>query len=271
MKTNNYLTESIENLVRHMQLEKLSSKTINSYVNIIKKLAQKDSRIYRLSNKDIQEFILQSSSASAQNLKVNALKKFFYVNHPSRKVKAFIRPKIEKKIIEVLTQREAMAIINSISNPKQKAIISGLYFHGLRLNEILNLNYNDIDRERNILFIKNAKGKKDRLVPLHEKWIHDLIRYAKYAGHGRSYSGNIFMPYSESSVRSILKRKVKALKINKNVYPHLLRDSYATHLLEQGVDSRFIQKILGHTRITTTQKYMHVSSHYISNVKLKIA
>ncbi|MGM0377844.1 MAG: tyrosine-type recombinase/integrase [Bacteroidota bacterium] len=174
-------------------------------------------------------------------------------------------------MIEVLSQKEVMAIINSISHPKQKAIISGLYFHGLRLNELLNLQYNHIDRNRNLVIIREGKGKKDRLVPLSKNWIPLLKSFAKFAGHKKGHEGFIFRPYSASSVRNILKRKSKQLGINKNIYPHLLRDCYASHLLEQGIDTRFIQEILGHEKLSTTQKYLHVSATNISKIALKVA
>jgi integrase/recombinase XerD len=266
-----YLTLALLKFVKHMKMERLSERTILAYTDIVKKLAKIDSRLYRLSNEQIQDFILEAASGSAQNLRINALKKFFLVNHPEKKIKVFIRPRKERKLIEVLSQFEVMSIINSINHPKQKAIISGLYFHGLRLNELLNLKYNHIDRSRNLIIIREGKGKKDRLVPLHVDWVEYLKVFASFAGHRKGYDNYIFRPYSESSVRSILKRKSKQLGIKKNIYPHLLRDSFATHLLEQGIDSRFIQEILGHEKIQTTQKYLHVSAVNISKISLKIA
>jgi len=266
-----YLTVSLEKFVRNMRLERLSDETIDSYTWIIKKLAEVDRRIYRLSDATIQEFILEASSGSSQNLRINALKKFFYVNHPSRRVKAFIRPRKAKKLIEVLSQAEVMNLIRLITHPKQKAIISGLYFHGLRLNELLNMKYSHIDRGRGLLIVREGKGRKDRLVPLHTEWLNYLAAFARSAGHGKHYDGYIFRPYSESSVRNILKRRAAELGIRKNIYPHLLRDSYATHLLQQGIDTRFIQEILGHEKISTTQKYIHVSAVNISTIALKIA
>lgn len=271
MKNEDYLTMAMEKLVRHMRLERLSKRTIESYTGIIMKLAKIDRRIYRLSDATIQDFILEARSCSSQNLRINALKKFFYVNHPARKVKAFIRPRKAKKLIEVLSQQEVMNIIRLITNPKQKAIISGLYFHGLRLNELLNLKYQHIDRSRGLLIVREGKGRKDRLVPLHADWLTYLAEFARSAGHGKGYEGYIFRPYSASSVRNILNRKARRLGILKNIYPHLLRDSYATHLLQQGIDTRFIQEILGHAKISTTQKYLHVSAINISEIALKVA
>lgn len=271
MEKSNYLTDAIEKYVKYMKMERLSVKTIRAYVSVVEKLSETDSRLYRLSNEQIQDFILTSKSGSSQNVKINALQKFFKVNHPEKRIKVFIRPRRERKLIEVLTKKEVWSIINSISHPKQKAIISGLYLGGLRISELLNLKYNHIDRDKGLIIIREGKGKKDRYVPLHKQWIKYLKQYARFAGHKKGFTGYIFRPYSESSVRAILKRKAKQLGIKKNVYPHLLRDCFATHLLQQGIDSRYIQEILGHERITTTQKYEHVASSDISQICLNIA
>lgn len=271
MENENYLTLAIEKYVKHMRQERLSKRTIEMYVWVIHQLAKVDTRFYRLSNETIQNFILESESGSAQNIKINALKKFFEVNHPDKRIKVFIRPRKERKLIEVMTQKEVLSIINSIEHPKQKAIIAGLYFHGFRLNELLNLKYQHIDREKNLIMIRDGKGAKDRYVPLNEYWIDYLKEFARFAGHKKGYNDFIFRPYSESSVRAILKRKAIELGIKKKVYPHLLRDCYATHLLQQGIDTRFIQEILGHENIKTTQKYLHISAVNISQIALKIA
>ena len=264
-----YLTDSIENFVRYMRQRRFSQNTINQYVGYVEKISEIDTRIYRLSNKQIQTFILESNSGSTQNCKINALKLFFKINHPKRRINVFIRPKREKKLIEVLSVDEMWSIIDSISHVKQKAIISGIYLHGLRRSEILELKYENIDRDRGLLIIRNGKGKKDRLVPLNELWLDFLAIYAREKGHKKVYDKPIFYPYSTSSISSVIKSKAKQLGIKKRVYPHLMRDCYATHLLQQGVDIKFIQEILGHSKVTTTEKYIHISACDISKIALK--
>ena len=269
METN--LTSAIENYVRYMKQKGHAEKTISTYISVVKKLAEIDGRLYRLSNQQIQEFILQSKSHSAQNIKINALKGFYRVNHPRKRISVFIRPKPAKKIIEILSIQEVQKIINSIAHCKQKAIIAGIYYHGLRISEILKLKYTDIDRDRNLLIIRKGKGNRDRLVPLNESWLKHLTIYAKNSNHKKGYIHSIFKPYSVSSIRNVLKRQAIKVGITKYVYPHLLRDCYASHLLEQNIDSRIIQEILGHSSIKTTEKYLHVSTINLSNVKLKVA
>jgi integrase/recombinase XerD len=265
----NYLTASIEKYVKFMRMKRYSDNTINQYCSYVNAISEIDTRIYRLSNNQIQDYILKSNSGSAQNCKINALKLFFKINHPTKRIKVFIRPKREKKLIEILSVNEVWDIINSITHVKQKAIISGIYLHGLRRSEILNLRYDNIDRERNVVIIKNSKGRKDRFVPLNKEWIRFLTDYAKQKRHKEGYDKPIFYPYSVSSIANIVKSKAKLLGIKKRVYPHLFRDSYASHLLHQGIDSRFIQEILGHEKLETTQKYLHISAVNISEIALK--
>jgi len=265
----NYLTDSKENFVRYMKQKRFSESTIKQYLSYIDKLSKIDSRLYRLTNKQIQDFILKSDSASSQNCKINSLKLFFRINNPDKRIKVFIRPKKEKKLIEVLTVSEVWKIIDSIKHVKQKAIISGIYLHGLRRSEILNLKYNNIDRERKLITIKQGKGRKDRFVPLNDIWLEYLLKYTINEDHKKGYDKPIFYPYSASSIYNIIKSKAKLVGINKRVYPHLLRDCFASHLLLQGIDTRFIQEILGHEKLETTQKYLHISATNISNISLK--
>jgi site-specific recombinase XerD len=252
-----------------MRQEGLSKSTIGQYVDYVNKLSIIDSRLYRLTNKQIQSFILESISESSQNCKINAIKKYFHVNHPEKRIKIFVRPKKSTKIIEILTIDEVWKLIDSITHKKQKAIISGIYLHGLRISEVLKLKYSDIDKNRNLLVIRQSKGKKDRLVPLNDKWLEYLTNYALEKNHKKGYSETIFNPYSESSIRNILKEKSNKLGIAKRIYPHLLRDTYASHLLESGYDISIIQEILGHSKIETTRKYIHFSAINISKVYLK--
>lgn len=265
----NYLTESRDNYVRYMRQKRYSENTIKQYLGYVDKLAERDNRLYRLSNKQIQDFILESGSGSTQNCKINALQLFFKINNPEKQIKVFIRPRSEKKIIEVLTQKEVWAIIDSITHVKQKAIISGIYLHGLRRSEILKLRYENIDRERGLLTIREGKGRKDRFAPLNEIWLEYLTDYSRKMKHRKGHQFPIFHPYSVSSISNIIKDKAQEHGITKRVYPHLLRDSYATHLHRQGNDIKYIQEILGHSKVTTTEKYIHIAADDISRVVLK--
>jgi len=269
MNNSEYLTDSMNKFVKYMMQQRRSQNTIDQYSSIIYKISEIDSRLYRLTNEQIQDFILDAKSESAQNIRINALKKFYFVNHPKKRINVFVRPSLPNKLITPLTVDEVWKLIDSIKNVKQKAIITGIYLHGLRISEILAIKYQWIYRSEGIIRIREGKGKKDRKVPLNDEWLKYLYRYTKKENHEKFYSQPIFQPYSESSIRSLLKRKAKEVGITKNVHPHILRHSFAVHLLEQGVDIKYIQEILGHNDIRTTEKYLHVSTKAISSIKLK--
>lgn len=271
MQNKDSMTDLMDKYVKYMRQKRYSIKTIEQYCSYINRLFEVESRIYRITNDQVQDFLLKAESESGQNCRISAIQLFFKVNFPKRRFNVFIRPRKSKKLIEILTVNEVWNIINSIQHIKQKAIISGIYLHGLRRSEILNLKYSDIDRKRNLLHVRESKGRKDRFVPLNEIWLKYLTVYAKSENHKKGYELPIFQPYSETSIYNIVKAKAKECQIIKNVYPHLLRDCYASHLLQQGIDTRFIQEILGHEKLETTQKYLHIAATDISKIALKIA
>lgn len=147
--------------------------------------------------------------------------------------------------------------------------MSLIYACGLRRSEVLNLRPKDVDSNRNLLIIRKSKGKKDRIIPISIKTIEMLREYyLEYKPKLWLFEGQ--QPgeqYSATSLQKILKQSVKKSKINKPVTLHWLRHSYATHLLEAGVDLRFIQEILGHNSSRTTEIYTHVSTKNLQNIK----
>lgn len=155
------------------------------------------------------------------------------------------------------------------ANPKHKMMLSLIYGCGLRRSELLNLKPNDIDSNRNIIIIRQAKGKKDRIAPISEKLIAMLREYYKL------FKPRIWLfegqkagePYAAKSLQCVLKQAVDKCKITKPVTLHWLRHSYATHLLESGTDLRYIQELLGHKSSKTTEIYTHVSTKNLQNIK----
>jgi integrase/recombinase XerD len=167
----------------------------------------------------------------------------------------------------VLSKSEVHAIINSINNLKHKAIISTIYSCGLRISEALNLTIRDIDSNRMILYVRQSKGRKDRIIPLPQQLLELLRKYwLVYRPKYYLFEGSPSGPYSQSSIGNILDKAVNSNKINKKVTVHTLRHSYATHLMDAGVNLRFIQTILGHSSIKTTEIYTHVSNLNLQNV-----
>ena len=148
-------------------------------------------------------------------------------------------------------------------------MLSLIYSCGLRRSELINLKPQDIDSKRNIVLLKNAKGKKDRITPL-SPIILEMLRnyYNGYKPKTWLFEGQIVgEQYSEQSLQSVLKQALQKAGITKPVTLHWLRHSYATHLLESGTDLRYIQELLGHSSSKTTEIYTHVSTKSIQQIK----
>jgi len=168
----------------------------------------------------------------------------------------------------VLSKEEISKILDAPGFLKHKAMLSLIYSCGLRAGELLQLKPEHIDANRNLLIIKRAKGKKDRVAPLSNKTITLLRTYFK------AFQPKVYLfegetpgkPYDGRSLQQVLKQNVQKTGITKPVTLHWLRHSYATHLLENGTDLRYIQEILGHNSSKTTEIYTHVSTKSIQNI-----
>ncbi|MCK6541171.1 site-specific integrase [bacterium] len=209
-------------------------------------------------------------SAAFQNQVVNAVKLFFSkIENTVLDLKSVHRPRREKLLPNVLSKQEVKAILDAPKNIKHKAMLSLIYSCGLRRSELLNLKITDIDSKRGLVIIKQSKGKKDRVVPLGLK-ILQLLReyYLSYKPKKWLFEGqNKEEQYSEQSLGKVLKMSVESAGIRKPVSLHWLRHSYATHLLENGTDLRYIQEILGHSSSRTTEIYTHVSTKNLQQIK----
>ena len=179
------------------------------------------------------------------------------------------RPRPEHKLPNVLSRKEVKLILEAHRNIKHKTMLSLIYSCGLRRSELLHLKPGDIDSKRNLIVIRQSKGKKDRIVPLSLKILEMLRAYyqqyrpKKYLFEGQQ-AGTI---YSEQSLQSVLKQALQKANIKKPITLHWLRHSYATHLLEGGTDLRYIQELLGHNSSKTTEIYTHVSTKSIQHIK----
>lgn len=200
---------------------------------------------------------------------VNAVK-FYFDKVLRRPVKHFLytRPKEGRRLPVVLSENEIKNIIDSIKNIKHKAIIMTIYSAGLRISEAVDLKLSDIDRERMVLRIERAKGDKDRYAPLSKNLLDVLDIYIKkHIPETYLFQGQDGGKYSVQSIQQIFKRAAKKAGIQKKATVHTLRHSFATHLLEKGIDLRYIQEILGHKNSKTTEIYTHVSKSNISRIK----
>ena len=208
-------------------------------------------------------------SASYQNQAINAIK-FYYerVLGGNRKFYFVERPLKEKTLPIVLNEAEVKSILNHTHNIKHKAILMVAYSAGLRVSEIVNLKIADIDSGRMQIRISSAKGNKDRYTLLSDKTLGVLRTYFKaYKPKEWLFEGAARQQYSVRSVQKILKVSARAAGIQKAISIHTLRHSFATHLLEHGTDIRYIQGLLGHGNVKTTEIYTHISNQAMSQIK----
>lgn len=278
--TNTLSEEGIVELERFknwLHSKRYSVNTIKTYADALKSflLFFNTKAIHEISNEDVilynNYYILKNNlSASYQNQIVNAIKLYFKtVQEKSIEIDKIHRPKRSKVLPNVLSKEEVKMILNAHSNLKHKTMLSLIYSCGLRCGELLALQPHHIDSKRNLVLLKNAKGKKDRIAPLSPK-ILAMLRgyYATYKPTKYLFEGQtVGAPYDARSLQSILKQALQKTGITKPVTLHWLRHSYATHLLESGTDLRYIQELLGHSSSKTTEIYTHVSTKNLQQIK----
>ncbi|MGD9276083.1 MAG: tyrosine-type recombinase/integrase [Candidatus Pacearchaeota archaeon] len=251
-----------------LKLNNLSNKTIKAYMNILNDFLKKSSN--KITNDEVKKYILDSinknQSTSYIKQKYAALKILF---NTLGKSKEFLLPhyKKESKIPEVLNKEQTIKIIQSIENPKHKIMIKLMYASGIRVSELLNLKPNNIDIERKIIVVRQGKGAKDRIMLFPNNLEKELLTYLlKESPKNYLFESNRRKKYSPKTIEKIIeKASIKA--IQKKIRPHVLRHSFATHLLEQGIDLRKIQKLLGHKNLRTTQIYTHIAKSDLENIK----
>lgn len=230
-------------------LEEISVEEINGYI------------LELIRNKKI--------SASQQNQRINAIK--FYYDKILGLEKLYIsieRPRTAKTLPKVITEEEVSKMLESASTLKNRLIIALIYSAGLRRAELLNLRKEDIIFDKKMIFVRGGKGKRDRTTLLSEYAMEIYKIYLeRYKPNYWVLEGPNRKKYSATSVGNIVKRTAKIARVSIEVTPHILRHSFATHLLEQGVDLRYIQELLGHTSSTTTEIYTHVSQKSLANIK----
>jgi len=214
---------------------------------------------------DVEEF-----SAASVNQTINAIR-FYYVEYLKKPfaVGDIPRPRNEKKLPVVLDKEEIKCIFDAVPNLKHKALLMITYSGGLRVGEVVRLQLEDIDSKRMTIHVHKAKGRKDRYTILGKKTIEVLREYYKSYRPTRwlfegQQSGHHL---TERSAQQVFKDAVTNARIHKNVSIHSLRHTFATHLLEAGVDLRYIQELLGHRSSKTTEIYTHVSRQRLSEIQ----
>jgi integrase/recombinase XerD len=231
-------------------------------------------KVYEFCEDDVKRYLLyliedRRVSISTQNIAINSIK--FYlerVRRGDRRDYIIERPLKERKLPTVLSEGEMQRLLSGTKNRKHRCILILLYSGGLRISELLNLELRDIDAARKIIHVCDGKGRKDRITILSEVAEKYVERYVeKYQPVKWIFEGPSFGQYSAKSVNNIVKRSAKVAGIGKNISAHTLRHSFATHLLENGTDLRYIQALLGHESSKTTERYAHITRRGFERVK----
>lgn len=265
-----------DDMLQKMESVRYSEKSIATYKQLFEEFINfySTKKIDEITEPEIlsyMRYLVQERgiSASYQNQAINAIK-FYYekVKLGSRKFYQLERPMKEQKLPTVLAIEEILELIKVTENIKHKTIILLCYSGGLRLSEIVNLKIADIDSKRMQICIRAGKGKKDRYTLLSEKLLPIMrIYFVKYKPKIYLFEGVNDAQYSERSIQNLVKDALKKANILKHASVHTLRHSFATHLLENGTDLRYIQALLGHSSSKTTEIYTHVTSKALSGIK----
>lgn len=265
------LSESHQSILasyeQKLVLKGYSSSTIKNYkISFTKFLVYFSTKeIAKLTKEDLEKYLYHliidyKISESKQNVVINALK-FYYEKillRPRTKYD-LQRPKNPKSLPDTLSDKEVVKLLNAPTNLKHKCILYLLYSAGIRVNEVTKIRIQDINKDESTIFIKGAKGKKDRKTILAQILLEELrVYYVEYKPAYWLFEGQDGGQYSKSSIQKLFRNAVKSSGINQWATPHILRHSFATHLMQNGVNLRYIQTLLGHSSPKTTEIYTHV-------------
>ncbi len=265
-----------QNYVDYLNQKRYSPNTKRAYISAFKNFVRyyKGRDIASLSSEDINNYFthivsVEKVSPAVQKQAINAVK-FYYEKVLGKPAETYLykRPRREKKLPVILSEGEVTKILCALTNIKHRTILTVTYSAGLRLSEVINLQVKDIDSERMLIRVRGGKGKKDRYTLLSPKLLTLLKRYWHlYQPVYYLFEGPRGGKYSAKSVQNILKHAVLRAGITKHATVHTLRHSFATHLLENGTDLRYIQELLGHSSSKTTEIYTHVSKKSIGKIR----
>lgn len=267
------MVNSLEKLDTELKLRGYSPQTVKMYKFYNEKFLEAvNKKTEDVTEEDIKSFIAGKMSGGVSAKSVVLIKsalKFFYDDVLGKNIVNIKTPKISKKLPTVLTRDEIKSLIKSVTNDKHKIIIMLFYSSGLRLSELVNLKVGDLELGEKIGWVRGGKGGKDRMFILSDK----VVGYLKPFTENREdsdflfYVGSPSRPLSSRAIQKAIAATARRAKINKKVTPHTLRHTFATHLLESGEGIRKIQELLGHSNLSTTQIYTHVSTEELKKIK----
>ncbi len=269
-----------ERYVLWMRTKGLSESTVSNYSSQVKVFLKHFSHVEKsrlITSEQIMDYLLTKITTNSQRHAHSAIK-LFYTNIVKQPLKFKHIPyaKKEKKLPRPLESNEILGMLNVCRNTKHKVILYLLYGCGLRIQELIDLKWSHIDRESGVIYVIQGKGKKDRKVQLYPDLIQLLENYyrefrVECKGNPYVLKGQVKQQYTQSSINQVLKQLAKKSGIRRNVHAHLLRHSYASHMLESGIDLRTIQELLGHSDVRTTQCYTHISAKRIASIPSPMA
>jgi integrase/recombinase XerD len=262
--------EFLKKLETEIKISKFSPYTLRNYIEFNKKLFEHTNKQpEKIEQQDVKYFLADKMSerASASNILFLSAIRFAYLNILNKDPTAGIkRPKKENKIPIVLTKQETLDLFSATKTLKSNLILQMIYSSGLRVSELVNLKKENLDFNENIGWVRGGKGNKDRMIILSQKLSKKLQKFInKHQDWAFLFSKT--KPLTTRNIQKIVQKASQKANINKEVNPHTLRHSFATHLLESGTDLRKIQTLLGHSSIATTQIYTHISKEQLKTVK----
>lgn len=261
------ITSYLSKLTTELEIRNFSRETLKGYTKSVEKFLS-GIDINNLNEEEVKKYtigLLKKQEPSSVAREIFAIQ-FFFDKVLGNKIN-IQRPKKNKKIPEILTKEEIKSMVNSINNIKHKLILKVLYGCGLRVSELVNLNKEDINLNEGLIHIRLSKGRKDRFVKIPDSIIEELSKYCSLSAEKELFPSQRGGKLTTATIQAVVKQSAKKAGITKEVYPHLLRHSFATHLLEAGTDLKIIQKLLGHSDIKTTQIYTQISQASIKNIK----
>lgn len=273
LENNYHHNSSFVTLLQEMNLRGFSQSTVESYLyyveNFLKFVKKSPKEVNSSDIKTYLEILINSGrSSSTLNTAYSALQFYFekvlrrrfFVNIP--------RVKKAKKLPVVLTREEVLEILGTVMNVKHKLILALMYSSGLRVSEVVDLKVCDLDLESRLLTVRQSKGNKDRTTVVSDKMVDVMKKYlANKSGGELVFGSDNGGPLTTRTVQNIFHEALRKTGIKKDATCHSLRHSFATHLLEAGTDIRYIQELLGHNSVQTTQIYTKVTNYGLKNIK----